>query len=351
MKNTFGEFLKEKRLEKNLTQKDLAERLFVSASAVSKWEKDVAHPDITLLPKLSEILGVTEHELITASVDKQARLEKTQARKWRVVSFSWSLFFYIAYALALIPCFICNLAIDKTLSWFWIVAAALSLAFTFTNLPKLIRKNRLLWVPLSMLVSLFVLLAVCAIYSKGDWFWVAVLSILLGFLIIFTPTYIAHYKIFSKVRKYNDFITVGVAFILLNILLITCNFYSVANGYVEKHWYLKIGLPVTVSVYAILNVFLSVRFLKINRFLKTSAVLFLINLLYCIVPLAIQTKNVHLQEDLEDLKFYKADFSKWNAELFIDRNIHCIVFLTIAALGVIFLIVGLIRWHYKKKRA
>ena len=71
MENTFGSFLKEKRNEKSLTQKEMAKLLFVSESAVSKWEKDVAHPDITLLPKLAEILGVTEHELITESIDKQ----------------------------------------------------------------------------------------------------------------------------------------------------------------------------------------------------------------------------------------------------------------------------------------
>ena len=73
MEITFGAFLKEKRQEKNLTQKELAEKLFVSDSAVSKWEKNVARPDITLLPKLSEILGVSEHELITASIDTHAR--------------------------------------------------------------------------------------------------------------------------------------------------------------------------------------------------------------------------------------------------------------------------------------
>ena len=95
MENTFGSFLKQKRQEKNLTQKQLANLLFVTVSAVNKWEKDVARPDISLLPKLSEILGVTEHELITASVDKQLREEKSQAKKWRVLSFSWSLFFYI----------------------------------------------------------------------------------------------------------------------------------------------------------------------------------------------------------------------------------------------------------------
>ena len=56
MENSFGEFLKQKRQEKKLTQKELAKILIVSESAVSKWEKDVAHPDITLLPKISEAL-------------------------------------------------------------------------------------------------------------------------------------------------------------------------------------------------------------------------------------------------------------------------------------------------------
>ena len=114
MENSFGEFLKQKRQEKKLTQKELAELLIISPSTVSKWEKGVAHPDITLLPKLSEILGVTEHELITASVDKESREEKSQAKKWRVCIFSWSLFFYIAYVIALIPCFICNIALVRS---------------------------------------------------------------------------------------------------------------------------------------------------------------------------------------------------------------------------------------------
>ena len=169
MKNTFGLFLKQKRQEKQLTQKQLAEILFVSESAVSKWEKDIAHPDITLLPQLSEILEVSEHELITASIDTKSRTEKVQAQKWRTLSFSWNLFFYISYAAAVIPCFICDLAINKTLSWFWIVFSALLLAFTFTNLPTIIKKHKLLILPASMYAAFVLLLGVCAIYTNGDW--------------------------------------------------------------------------------------------------------------------------------------------------------------------------------------
>ena len=218
MENTFGSFLRQKRQEKNLTQKELSKLLFVSESTVSKWEKDVAHPDITLLPKLSEILSVSEHELITASVDNNAREEKNQAKKWRAFSLSWSLFFYISYGVALIPCFICNLAINKTLSWFWIVISAFILAFTFTNLPKFIKKYKLILIPLSQYLALVLLLGVCCIYTGGNWFWIASLSILLGLIIIFAPIFTTKYEVFSKIKKYNDFISVSVDFLMLNIL-------------------------------------------------------------------------------------------------------------------------------------
>ena len=42
-KEAFGTFLSQLRKEKGMTQKDLAERLFVSDKAVSKWERGVSH--------------------------------------------------------------------------------------------------------------------------------------------------------------------------------------------------------------------------------------------------------------------------------------------------------------------
>ena len=201
MEVSFGEFIKQKRQEKNLTQKNLAEMLYVSESAVSKWEKNVARPDISLLTKLSSILGVTEHELINASIDKTARKEQQEAKKWRVLSKSYSLFFLISYAVSILTCFICNLAVNKTLSWFWIVLSALLLSFCFTNLPKLIKKHKLILMPLLMFLSLVILLAVCCIYNKGNWFWVASLSVLFGLVVVFAPIYISKYKVFAKIKK------------------------------------------------------------------------------------------------------------------------------------------------------
>lgn len=349
MENTFGSFLRQKRQEKNLTQKELSKLLFVSESAVSKWEKDVAHPDITLLPRLSEILGVSEHELITASVDNKAREEKNQAKKWRAFSLSWSLFFYIAYGIALIPCFICNLAIDKTLSWFWIVLSALILAFTFTNLPKLIKKYKLILIPLSQFSAFALLLGVCCIYSSGDWFLIPVLSVLLGLTIIFAPIYIAKYEAFSKIKKYNDFVSISIDFLMLNILLVVINVYTVVNDYASEWWYFKIALPVVLYVYLALNVVMSVRFLKINRLLKTSIVLLLSNLFLYSPPLFIKVNNPDFQKEIDETNIFKANLASWQAGVTISQNVHLIVCLTLLLLALVFLTVGLVR-HIRRTK-
>lgn len=78
-KRAFGEYIREKRKGLGLSQRDLAEKLFISESAVSKWERGVSYPDITLVSPLCEVLGVSEHELITASDDERQRMIEREA--------------------------------------------------------------------------------------------------------------------------------------------------------------------------------------------------------------------------------------------------------------------------------
>ena len=61
----FGMFISERRKEVELTQKELAEILVVSDKAVSKWERGLCYPDITLLPKLCNALDATMIELFS----------------------------------------------------------------------------------------------------------------------------------------------------------------------------------------------------------------------------------------------------------------------------------------------
>lgn len=59
-----GAFIRTLRKEKNMTQKDLADRLHITDRAVSKWERGLCAPDIALLEPLAATLSVTIAELI-----------------------------------------------------------------------------------------------------------------------------------------------------------------------------------------------------------------------------------------------------------------------------------------------
>lgn len=63
-RDRFGSFLTQLRKEKGFTQQELADKLFVSNKAVSKWERGQSLPDISLLTPLAELLGVTVAELL-----------------------------------------------------------------------------------------------------------------------------------------------------------------------------------------------------------------------------------------------------------------------------------------------
>ena len=59
-----GSFIAELRREQSLTQRKLAEIIGVTDKAVSKWERGLSYPDIVILPKLAEVLGVSEGEIL-----------------------------------------------------------------------------------------------------------------------------------------------------------------------------------------------------------------------------------------------------------------------------------------------
>ena len=61
----FGAIITALRKKSGMTQAMLARKLLVSDKAVSKWETGLGYPEITLLPKIAEVFGVTVDYLIT----------------------------------------------------------------------------------------------------------------------------------------------------------------------------------------------------------------------------------------------------------------------------------------------
>ena len=65
-----GKLIAKLRKEKGLTQRELGDKVGVGFKAVSKWERGITCPDISIINELSKILGITSDELLTGELSK-----------------------------------------------------------------------------------------------------------------------------------------------------------------------------------------------------------------------------------------------------------------------------------------
>ena len=63
-KKTIGSFIAALRKTSGMTQQEMADRLHISNKAVSRWERDECSPDLSLIPAIAEMFGVTCDELL-----------------------------------------------------------------------------------------------------------------------------------------------------------------------------------------------------------------------------------------------------------------------------------------------
>lgn len=186
-KKTFGAYICRCRKGLGLTQKEFADKLFVTESAVSKWERGLSYPDITLIRDICAVLGVSEHELLTASEDVEARNAETLAKKYLALlrRVRWTQ--YILYGGTALICLICNLAVDHGLTWFWLVLTGEMVGASLTLLPVLVKQYRGAATLGGFTLSLELLLLASCLFSGGDWFLLASAGVLFGLGMAFLP--------------------------------------------------------------------------------------------------------------------------------------------------------------------
>ena len=326
-KKTFGSFIKARRTEKNYSQKDLAELLFVTEGAVSKWERGISYPDITLISDLCHVLEISEHELITASTDTETRRLKQEARKFRVIRSTWIKVPTVSYCLALLTCFICNLAVNHTLSWFFIVFAALVCTFTFVPTVSCFFESRKL--PIfagSTYLSICLLMLACAAYT-GDlsWFVTACISVLMGYVLIFGPMLLP--------RPWHFLFSFSGTFLLTILMILNIRIRAT----------FPLGPALLMACYGFVPVIFSafVCTLPWDGFLKASC------------STAICTIFLYFTNHVATLLFgpggnsYRVDFANWQE--CTNGNIHLIFLVSFLLLSTVFGIIGLRRIKKRRK--
>ena len=261
-KKTFGAFIREKRINKNYSQKDLAELLYVTESAVSKWERGVTYPDITLITDICKVLEISEKELIQSGDDTEYRRIKDNSDRFNRIkkTLFWTL--NICYLVSIVVCFIVNLSVNHTLSWFFIVLSSIFVAYTFC--PTIIwiyqKFKNLIFIG-STFISLFLLFLTCSIYTQNYWFMIPTISVLLGYFIIFYPL------LFRKQKKYMNeekskklskwFLLTYSSIILILILFLLISIYCYIPFNIGLGVIITFGcmlLPIIIGIILALNI-------------------------------------------------------------------------------------------------
>ena len=129
----------------------------------------------------------------------------------------------VTSALFMIPILVClvvNLISGRTLDWFFVAAAGMLVAATLIVVPILAPDSKLFWTFCAFCASLVVLLAVCCLYSRGTWFFIAASASLFGLSVVFLPFVIRAKPLQKWVEGHNRaHIVLAVDFILFGNMM------------------------------------------------------------------------------------------------------------------------------------
>lgn len=330
-KEKFGKFFKELRLKKNYTQLDIADLLFVDVSTVSKWERGVSYPDITLIPRICEVLDVDEHELIMSSQDLEYRRIKEEGIRfiniknrtfWTMVSL---------YVIAVLVCFIVNICVDRTLSWFFIVFSSCLVGFMFfPTCTRLFEKNKFMCFIISTFLSLCILFLTCSIYTNDYWWLIATMGTFLGYFLIFYPIVYKKNILYlndnyDKNKKYF-LITYAFGLLLSTIILL-----FVINAYTPIN--MNNALIITLYSFVILIVYGLVNLFNINKYYKLSIDFLLIEFYF----FGLEKVLIAVLGQPDDFG-YRVNFNDWVN--YANCNIFFIIGALLILLSILFFVLG-----------
>lgn len=212
-KRNFGKYIAEKRKEKGLTQEELASKLYVIPTTISKWERGVSYPDITVITNLCKELNISEHEYFTACDDEELTREKRELQKYRTLKEWLFNIINLGYLIGAITCLICNLVIDHKLSWFLVVLLGILISFTITSLPFYLKKNKYRFLKVSFIVTMLVYLLLFTInyVYNGDWLFQSFIIATFEFILVWLGIAICT---FTKIDKYYK---ISIILLLLSI--------------------------------------------------------------------------------------------------------------------------------------
>ena len=120
-----GKLIAELRKQKGLTQQELGDMLGIGFRSVSKWERGITLPDITIINEVSKILGISSDELLSGKVNKEHKDNKIPSK------FKITFSIIMTIIVILITSFIYYY--NQTYTYLYTCLYLLSFSFTYVN--------------------------------------------------------------------------------------------------------------------------------------------------------------------------------------------------------------------------
>ena len=337
-KKNFGAYICRRRKELGLTQREFADKLFVTESAVSKWERGMSYPDITLIRDICAILQVSEHELLTASEDVEARTSETLAKKYLRLTRRARLIQMLLYGGTAAICLVCNLAVGHTLDWFWLVLTGEMTAASLTLLPTLVKERRAAITLGGFTLSLELLLLAACLYSGGDWFLLATVAVLFGLGAAFLPVVLRELP--RPLAEHKAALYLGTETLLLCALL------WVSAAYNGAAWFPLPALPGTLFGLALSWAWLLIiRYTPLNPWWKGAACLGAACVFLPLVNPVLDRLVLLGGGAIERLHgfWFRPDFTRWTEDWYFNENVLLLLWLALAAAAVCCALRALVR--------
>lgn len=238
-------------------------------------------------------------------------------------------------AIPVLVCLIVNLTTGHALDWFFIVLTALMTFASVTVVPLIVEKEKGLWTLGSFTLSLTLLLLSCAIYSGGDWFFVAVIPVLFGLSLLFTPYVMSRLPLGGFASRNRGLLVMAIDTVLLYAVIIISGVYT-GGTFVS---YFQTALSVTpVCLLLPWGLFIIIRYVKANIPIRAG-----LSSVFCGLYFSFGLGILDwILDGTVPYRFGGANLLVWNDST-INPNIFLLFLIMGCLIGGILIVIGLLR--------
>jgi hypothetical protein len=240
-------------------------------------------------------------------------------------------------AVPILVSLIVNLATGRALDWFFIVLTALMTLASVTVVPLIFEKEKGLWALGSFTLSLTLLLLSSAFFSGGNWFFVAITAVFLGFSVLFAPYVISKMPLTGFMANHRGLLAMATNTLLLYVVIVVTGLHLQDSTWLS-YWQPAL-LIVSVCILFPWGIFLIIRYIKSISFVKWG-----LAFIYSGVFLsAIGSILYRIMEGVIHFQIINANLSDWSSNNVINANISLLILLTGCIIGGILIVIGFLK--------